>query len=167
MRSRGILALAVFVGVLWTPAVPYEVPANSSDIKTSTDIAVVVNPKNPMEDISLSALKKIILGEQRLWPSKLKVAIALRVSGARERDIVLNQVTHMTDAEFKKSWMSLLFRGEADAEPFSAPSNGASSSFVEVNPGGIAFMPGTDVRLDLKVLKVNGLKPGDPNYPLK
>jgi hypothetical protein len=63
--------------------------------------------------------------------------------------------------------MAALFRGEVDGEPFTAPSNGTAQNYLDVYPGGVAFMPGTAVRTDLKVLKINGRLPGESDYPVK
>ena len=143
------------------------VTASPADFKESTDIAVVVNPQNPANEISMGSLKKMVLGEEHQWKNKISIALALRQPGTRERNIVLSRIAQMTEVEFKQSWMARVFRGENDAEPFLVPSNGSASLYVEVNQGGIVFMPGTDVRRDLKVLKVDGHLPGEAGYPLK
>src|SRR5579863_3530096 len=152
---------------LAAPPVPRQVTAGAGNLKDTTDIAVVVNAGNPTDNLSLDELKKVLLGQQSRWKNKSKIAVVLRQPGVRERTVLLVKVLQMTEQDFKKSWLGAVFRGEADAEPFVAPSNGSASSYLDVYPGGIAFLPGTDVRRDLKVLKVNGHLPGDSEYPLK
>jgi hypothetical protein len=41
------------------------------------------------------------------------------------------------------------------------------SQYVFDTPGGITFIAGKNLRPDLKVLKIDGRLPGDPQYPLK
>lgn len=152
---------------LAAPPASRQVTAGAGNLKDTTDIAVVVNAGNPTDNVSLDELKKVLLGQQSRWKNKAKIAVVLRQPGARERTVLLVKVLQMTEQDFKKSWLGAVFRGEVDAEPFVVPSNGSASSYLDVYPGGIAFLPGTDVRRDLKVLKVNGHLPGDSEYPLK
>jgi len=165
--SRYLLTAAALALSACTLALLPPAPASPVDIKESTDIAVVVNPQNPANDISLSTLKKLVLGEEHQWKNKARIALVLRQPGTREREIMLSRIAQMKESEFKQLWMARVFRGESDVEPFTVPSNGSASAYVEVSPGGIAFMPGTDVRRDLKVLKVDGHLPGEGGYPLK
>jgi hypothetical protein len=170
MRKYLLISSPFFLAALLTdfPAVtPQITAAAAQNVKESTDIAVVVNPKNPTDNLSLEELKRVLLGEQSKWKDKTKIAVALRQPGARERSVLLEKVLHMSEQEFKQSWLAAVFRGEADAEPFIAPSNGSASSYLDVYLGGIAFMPGTDVRRDLKVLRISGRLPGESEYPVK
>jgi len=170
MRKQCSVSSAFFLAALLADSTPVPLQiaaAAAQNVKESTDIAVVVNPANPTDNLSLEELKKVLLGEQTKWKNKTKIAVALRPPGARERTVLLGRVLHMSEQEFKQSWMAAVFRGEADAEPFVAPSNGSASSYLDVYQGGIAFMPGTDVRRDLKVLRINGRLPGESEYPVK
>jgi hypothetical protein len=158
--------LAALLPVL-SPAPPRTTAASGGSVKESADLAVVVHPKTPVDNLTLKELTKVLLGEQAKWKNNTKIVVILRQPGVHERTVLLEKVLHMTEQEFKQSWMAALFRGEVDSEPFIAPSNGAASNFLDVYPGGIAFMPGTDVRTDLKVLRINGRLPGESDYPLK
>jgi ABC-type phosphate transport system substrate-binding protein len=170
MRKPLSISPAFFLAVVvWalSSAPPRTAAAGLISVKESTDIAVVVNAKNPAENLTLGELTKVLLGEQSKWKDNTKVVVILRPPGTRERTVLLEKVLHMTEQQFKQSWMAALFRGEVEGEPFTAPSNGTASNYLDVYPGGIAFMPGTTVRADLKVLKVNGRLPGESDYPVK
>jgi len=170
MRKLLAIFSAFFLAALlavFSPAPPQIAAASAGNVKESTDIAVVVSPLNTSDNLTLGELKKVLLGEQAKWKNKTKVAVVLRQPGSRERSVLLEKVLQMSEQAFKQSWMATVFRGESDAEPFIAPSNGSASSYLDVYPGGIAFMPGTDVRRDLKVLKINGRLPGESEYPVK
>ncbi|HEY6184610.1 MAG TPA: hypothetical protein VIW67_20360 [Terriglobales bacterium] len=145
-------------------AQPAEVPPN---IRTSDDLAVVVNGKNDISDLSSPELRRILLGEKRFWHNKAPVMLILREPGARERDEVLTVLLKMTNSEFGQYWRDKVFRGEAPASPLAVPSNGLVSQYVFDTPGGITFIAGKNLRPDLKVLKIDGRLPGDPQYPLK
>jgi len=139
----------------------------AQDIKSTADIAVVVNAKNPETNISKATLRKILLGEQHSWSNKTGIDLVLREPGNSARDAVLGGVVGMNDKEYKDYWFAKVYRGEVASEPLSVPSDGLASEYVSSNSGAIAFMPGTDVRKDAKVLKVDGLLPGTPGYALK
>lgn len=141
--------------------------ATAQDVKSTTDIAVVVNAQNPETNISKTTLRKILLGEQHSWSNKSGIDLVLREPGNSAREAVLGGVAGMNEKEYKDYWFAKIYRGEATSEPLSVPSDGLASEYVSSKSGAIAFMPGTDVRKDAKVLKVDGLLPGAPGYALK
>ena len=166
MRTKCIAVLFAGLVAAWSHA--WLGPGlRAKDVKLTTDIAVLVNSQNPVNNVSLAALRKPLLGEQRAWSNKVSVALILRESGSREREVPLRVAAQMTEAQFKEYWLVRIFRGEASAEPLSVPSNGLASEYVSTNTGGLTFAQGTNVRRDLKVLKVDGQSPGDADYPLK
>jgi hypothetical protein len=160
--GRTLLLVLVAAGLLaWSPA------SFAQDVKRTNDIAVVVNSTNPIDNLSLSDLGKILRGDRRFWNNKVAVVMVLRPAGAPDREHVLSAAAHMNDTEFKEHWIGKVFRGEAPSEPLTVPSHGLASEFVSTNAGALSFMPGTDVRADLKVLKIDGRLPGQAGYPLK
>ncbi|HWC16483.1 MAG TPA: hypothetical protein VG498_05690 [Terriglobales bacterium] len=158
--ATSVLA-AVAAGLLWA-AEP-----DALAVKSSNDIAVVVHPMNVVDSVTLSDLTKILRGDRKFWNGKTPVTIVLRAAGTPEHDHVLAAVVHMSDGEFKEHWIGKVFRGEASAEPIIVPSDGLASEYVSTNMGAVAFMPGINVRGDLKVLKIDGKLPGQAGYPLK
>ena len=55
----------------------------------NVDVAVVVNPKNPVAILTFPALRKLFAGETRTWPGGTPVKLIIRAPGAHEREIVL------------------------------------------------------------------------------
>lgn len=138
-----------------------------NSFRNTDDIAVVVNEKNSVTSVTMSDLRKILLGERRFWKGNAPVQLVLRDPGTPERDKVIGLSLKMNDAEFAKYWRTMVFRGEASAEPLAVPSNGMASEYVADTPGAITFVVGRNLRSDLKVLKVDGKYPGEAGYPLK
>ncbi len=139
----------------------------AEDIKKTSDIAVVVNPLNPLTDIKMSMLRKIVTGEQTVWSNRLTVQLVLREPGTPEQDVMLRVVAQMTVPQYKQIWTAKMAGHGASAEPLTVPSSGLAGEFVATHAGGIAFIRGMDVRRDLRVLKVDGILPGEEGYPLR
>jgi ABC-type phosphate transport system substrate-binding protein len=132
-----------------------------------TDIAVVVNPDTPVTDLSLSEVRKVLLGERQYWNSKLPVVLLIRAPVARERDVVLHVLYQMSEAQFKQYWVAKIFRAEAASPPKIVYSNDMQYELVTAIPGAIAFVDARAVRPGVKVLRVDGHLPGDKEYPLR
>jgi ABC-type phosphate transport system substrate-binding protein len=131
------------------------------------DIAVVVNSDTPVSDLSLSEVRKVLLGERQYWNSKLPVTLLIRAPVARERDVVLRVIYQMSEAQFKQYWVAKIFRAEAASPPKIVYSNDMQYDLVTGIPGAIAFVDARAVRPGVKVLRVDGHLPGDKDYPLR
>lgn len=132
-----------------------------------TDIAVVVHPDTPVDDLSLAEVRKVLLGERQYWNSKLPVVLLIRAPVARERDVVLHVIYQMTETQFKQFWVAKIFRAEAASPPKIVYSNDMQYELVAAMPGAIAFVDARNVRPGLKVLRVDGRLPGERDYPLR
>src|SRR5271168_4598956 len=104
------------------------------------DIAVVVRPDLPIDDLTLSQTRKLLMGEQQFWNSNLRVTLLLRAPAARERDVVLKVIYGMSEAEFRQYWISKLFRAEAESGPKVVYSNVMATELVNALPGSVAFV---------------------------
>ena len=133
----------------------------------SNDVAVVVNPSAPVNELTLSEARTIFRGDRQYWSKDLPIVLLVRNPPSRERDVILKQLYSMTEAEFKQYWIAKIFRAEATSGPKIVYSNSMAADLVKVIPGAIAFMAARDVNSDLKVVKIDGRLPGDPGYPLR
>jgi ABC-type phosphate transport system substrate-binding protein len=129
------------------------------------DVAVVVNPVNPVNSMTMSELRKVFAGEKRSWANGQAVRIFIRSYGTRER-ITLLKLLGMSESEYKQYWTAQVFRGEAQVEPVALPSNGMQKEAVATFPGAIVLVAMPDVKPGMKVIKVNGHLPGEAGYPL-
>jgi hypothetical protein len=142
-------------------------PLSSAQTSRSADIAVVVNADTPVTDLSLSEVRKVLLGERQYWNSKLPVVLLIRAPVARERDVVLRVIYQMSEAQFKQYWVAKIFRAEAASPPRIVYSNDMQYELLTALPGAIAFVDSRNVRPGVKVLRVDGHLPGDKDYPLR
>jgi hypothetical protein len=127
-------------------------------------VAVVVNEKNPVNNLSAPELRKLLAGEKRAWAGGLAVRIFVRAPGANER-LVMLRLLGMSESEYKRYWAGQVYRGEAQAEPVGLFSNGMQREAVLLYPGALALVDVQDVKLGMKVVKVNGHMPEEPGYP--
>jgi hypothetical protein len=141
--------------------------SQSGGQKDSGDIAVVVNPVNPENDVSLAHLRRLLLGDRRFWAGNVRVKLAFRERGVRERDRVLTALLDMDNPTFDEHWRAKVFRGEAAEEPLTLPSRDLVIEYVRSTPGALAFMLEKDVPPNLKVLRVEGKLPGEHGYAVR
>jgi hypothetical protein len=142
-------------------------PSGAQTTRSAADIAVVVHPDTPVSDLSLTDVRKVLLGERQYWNSKLPVVLLIRAPVARERDVVLRVIYQMSEARFKQYWVAKIFRAEAASPPKIVYSNDMQYELISGIPGAIGFMDARNVRPGLKVLRVDGHLPGDKEYPLR
>jgi hypothetical protein len=131
------------------------------------DIAVVVGPDTPVENLSLSEVRKLLLGDRQYWTGNLRVTLLMRAPVAHERDVVLRTIYQMTESQFRQYWISKIFRAEVSNGPKIVFSNMMASDLVMGLPGSVAFVDAAEVPKGLKVIKINGKLPGEANYPLR
>ena len=131
------------------------------------DVAVVVHPRVPVEDLSLADLRKVLLGDRQFWSSNQRVTLLIRAPVAREREVLLKRVYQMSEAQFRQYWIAKVFRAETAAGPKIVNSNQTATQIAAAVPGAIAFVDAGHVPPGLKVLKINGRLPGQRGYPLQ
>jgi ABC-type phosphate transport system substrate-binding protein len=141
-------------------------PAEPNVVSGSV-IAVIVNGENPVDQLSLTELQRIVLGERRSWTARIPVVIMMRNEESRERILLLQKACHMTEAEYHQYWTGKIFRGEVTSEPVALPSVGTALNFVSSIKGGISFVDPANVRPGSKVMRIDGRLPGEQGYPLQ
>jgi len=129
------------------------------------DVAVVVNDHNPVTKMSRAELRKIFAGEERTWPAGFPIRLFVRAPGTHER-VALLKLLGMTEDEYRRYWTAQVLRGEAQTEPFTLPSNGMQKEALIAYPGAVALVNLQDVKAGMKVLRVEGRKPGEAGYSL-
>src|SRR3984885_11991515 len=132
-----------------------------------SDIAIVVGPATPVENLSLSEVRKLLLGDRQFWTGSRRVTLLIRAPVAHEREVVLRTIYQMTEAQFRQYWISKVFRAEASTGPKIVFSNSMASDLVASIPGSVAFVDATQVPKGLKIIKIDGTLPGDAKYPLR
>lgn len=129
-------------------------------------IAVIAHPEVPKDDLSLAEVRQLLLGDRQFWNSKLPVTLLIRAPVARERDVVLNRIYQMSEAQFQQYWIAKVFRAEAVSGPKIVFSSDMAAQLVRSIPGSITFVDARSIPPGVKTLKIEGLLPGEKGYPL-
>jgi hypothetical protein len=130
------------------------------------DVAVVVGPDTPVDNLSFADVRKLFMGDRQYWSSNLRVTLLIRAPVARERDVVLKLIDGMTEAQFRQYWISKIFRLETSSGPKIVYSTEMAAELVAAIPGAVAFMDSAIVPKSLKIVKIDGRSPGEKGYRL-
>jgi ABC-type phosphate transport system substrate-binding protein len=141
--------------------------ASAATAVGDNDIAIVVRPDVPVDNLSFDDLRRLLLGNRQFWSTNLRVTLLVRAPGARERDVVLKTIYQMSEAQFRQYWIAKVFRAEATSGPRIVYSNEMAAELAVAIPGAVAFVEASQVPQGLKVLKIGGLLPGEKGYPLR
>jgi len=154
---HGILAFAACLGA----------PASIAADASGENVAVVVHPGVPVDNLSLVELRRVLLGDRQFWTSSLRVTLLIRAPRTREREVLLRKVYQMSEAQFRQYWIAKVFRAEAASGPKIIYSNQTATELVAGIPGAIAFVAASQIPRGLKVLRIDGRLPGARGYPLR
>jgi hypothetical protein len=147
--------------LVWAPAKADQASAGNQAV------AIVVHDGTNVDDVSLDQLRRIFLAEQQFWPDRSRITLLVRAPGAYEREFVLERIYRMTENQFRKYWIAKMFRAEVPSGPRIVFSNNMAVELVTAIPGSITFMNASEIGDTVKVVRVDGLLPGDDGYPLR
>ncbi|HKI83609.1 MAG TPA: hypothetical protein VKA63_04665 [Candidatus Krumholzibacteria bacterium] len=150
--------LVVLAALLATVASPL--------LAAEREVAVIVNPKNPVNEVSLHDLRQIFRLDKTFWPNGKKIRILMLEHGTYEKDLILKRVYNMTDTELRQYWVRKITGLESSDFPRAWSSSAAVKIVVHRYPSAIGYIDARQVDSSVKVLAIDGKKPGQSNYPL-
>jgi len=136
------------------------------DGQSSNDVAVVTNADVPIDSLSLYEVRRLVLGERDFWTPGVRVTLILNAPGAHERDVILKTVCRMTEAQFRQHWIAKMFRADTLIRPRIVDTTEMVVDLTGRTTGAIAFVDAAKIGKNVKVLKVDGLAPGERGYAL-
>ena len=131
------------------------------------DIAVVVHPAVPVDNLTLADLRRLLLGDREYWDSGDRVTLLLRAPVARERDAAVRDVCQMSEAQFRQHWIAKVFRAETPTGPKIVYSAQMALDQVARTPGALTFVEASAAPKGAKILRIDGRAPGQPGYRLR
>jgi hypothetical protein len=79
----------------------------------------------------------------------------------------LTELYGMSEDRYRQYWIGKIFRSEVAAEPNIVFSTDMLRDLVTVIPGSIGFVPLSNMGPGLKIVRIDGMLPGEEGYPLK
>jgi phosphate transport system substrate-binding protein len=132
------------------------------------ELAIIVNKANPNDNLSFSELREYFLAEKGNWSSGAgKVRVIMREPGDPEREAVLRLIYDMNEKDFNSYFLGKKFRGEILEEPRLRTSTPDMIKTISNVPGAIGYVRADEVDASVKVIRVDGLAPGDAGYKIK
>jgi ABC-type phosphate transport system substrate-binding protein len=131
----------------------------------ATELAIVVNPANPVRSMSLVELAKILKGKSAGWPSGRSITVVLRDPASPAMKFFAEKVLGVGSEEAKailsdparKSTVPVVF----------AQSDEEIVKFVGANAAAIGVVDVYNITGSVKVIKLEDKQPFDPGYVLK
>ncbi len=140
--------------------------ASRVDAQAIEAVAIVVHPDVPVDELTLAELRSIFLAERQYWEDRSRITLLVRAAIAPERDLILTEIYGMSEDRYRQYWIGKMFRSEVASGPKIVFSTDMLRDLVTVIPGSIGFVPLSQVGPDLKVIRIDGIMPGDEGYPL-
>jgi len=165
MRTRRLAHRIVAATAAW--AVILLLAPSAASLSENTDVAVAVHRDVPVDGLSMAELRRIVVGDREFWPGSIRVTLLLRAPVSHERDVVLNNLSQMSEAQFRQHWIGKVFRADTAVAPKIVYSPEMSVDLVNRMPGAITFIDFSSATRSLKVLKIDGKLPGEAGYPLR
>jgi len=136
-------------------------------VPVSSAMAIVAHKDLPVDNLSLAELRSIFLADRQFWEDRTRITLLVRAPKSDERSFILERIYQMSEAQFRQYWIAKMFRAEVPRGPKIVLSNGMALDLVVAIPGSISFALADAVNEDVKVIRIEGLLPGDDGYPLK
>ena len=158
---RALLALLLLTA-------PFAGPANTaSQPAVPPPLAVIVHPANPVENLTVSELRRIFMLDTQTWPHGRKITVVLREKGQPERADGIRIICGLTEREYDRQVLFRTFQGSVNIGPRSIQSSATMLRFVQNAPGAVGYVNADEFDGTVKLLRIDGLLPDNPRYPLR
>lgn len=168
-ESRWVLPSRIALPVLmcWLMAFTLGQSTNTAVAPAPEALVIIVNKANPVGTLSTEELRRYFRLERERWPDGRKNTVVMLPSGTPERDTVLRQIYNLPDGELNRYFLQATFAGQVHSAPKELASTVNMLKFVFNVPGAIGYVRAGAVDDTVKVVRIDGRLPGDPDYLLK
>jgi ABC-type phosphate transport system substrate-binding protein len=157
---RWVLRGSIFLLLLARPANAQCIPGG---------MVVVVNKSNAIESLSLSQLRKLILGDVRTWQDRKQASFVARDPSTKDFQCVLSSIVRQSVADYHRYVINAEFRGDEPMSIKVVDSDTSAARAVSSLPGAFAVIEASSVSAvstTVKVIRIEGKELGQPGYPL-
>jgi hypothetical protein len=131
------------------------------------DIAVIVNKSNPVNALTMTQLRKIVLAEEAKWPGGGRIVVWMTTPGLAERARTLKIVCGMSETDYTLHFMHASFNGETGNPPRTAGTSALVRQAAAAGATSVGFIWASEVNDSVKVVEIDGYRPGHPAYKLR
>ncbi|MCB0330186.1 MAG: hypothetical protein KDD70_10990 [Bdellovibrionales bacterium] len=118
------------------------------------EMVVVVNPKNPIDKISMKDLQRVFRGTQKRWESGESIEPLLPPSGGNAMNYLVSDVLSLpSEGDLMRMYLQLVFRQVIPRAPAQITSSTQAVWIVSSKPSAITIASSDD-KLDPKHVKV-------------
>jgi len=129
-------------------------------------LAIIVNRENPLDNLSMSELRTIFLGERTHWPNGRKITLVTMEDGHAEGVAIARDVCRMSEADLRRRYLQKRYTNEMLVPPKTLVTPKFVREFVFNVPGAIGYLRPEDVDDSVKVISIDDHRPADAEYPL-
>jgi hypothetical protein len=129
-------------------------------------LALVTQKTSRLDGLSLREVKRLYLGEHVDAPDGKKLVPINQAPRSPERGEFERLVLSMSPDEVGRFWIDRKIRGQP-GPPRAVSSLDLLRRAASSVPGTVAYLKTSEVGPELKVLRIEGKRPGEPGYPLE
>ena len=140
---------------------------------SADDIAVIVNKSNPVVAVTTVQLRAILLGAGAQWSNGKPISVVLTPAGQPERSGTLRIVCGMSETDYNLHFIHGWRNADGSINKGRAEHPTVLGTGLEVQqsvagaPNAVGFIKASEVDDSVKVLIIDGSRPGQPAYKLK
>src|SRR5687768_1547721 len=129
-------------------------------------IAVIAHPEVPSDDLELSELRRIFLADRQFWNRDTPVTLLVPAPGSPERAAMLARIYEKSETQYRHYWIAKVFRAEVASAP-KVVSGRLAGDLVRGIEGAVTVVEASRVPTGVKVLRIDGKRLDDREYPLR
>lgn len=176
---RRVIPILAVLATLIGSSAPFALPTHEAkrapsasgsirQTRSQMELAIIVNKSNPNDNLSYSELREYFMAERNNWSSGAgRVRVIMREPGVAEREAVLRLIYDMNEKDFNSYFLGKKFRGEISEEPRLRTSTPDMIKTISNVQGAIGYVRADEVDASVKVLRIDGLAPGDAGYRIR
>ena len=135
-----------------------------------TAVAVVVHKSCTTDNLSAAELRKMLLGDLRIWPDDRRIVLIEQPDESSVQQRMLRLLLGTNPAGYKRQLLAEQFQGKDLPLIKILNADDNAIKFVWNLPGAIALVAANSAAANssrVKILRVDGKAPGDPGYLLQ
>ncbi len=149
------IAAALFVVTGLTAGV------GSASAQVDEPLVIITHPDSPVDTMTLAEARDIFLGRS----SRLDDEPVALIENAGERERFYEELLSMSLNRLKRHWISLVLSGKNVVPPKTVDARDVLGEVARVRRS-LSFVTLSAVDPSVKVLALDGFRPGEPGYPL-